>query len=327
MKHIFMALCLLTGPVFTVLAQDTTSRTLTMAEYEKAKGFSPGDLDKDSYVKFDNAYILDRNDFGKPYFITGDDGLKKRIDLYKFIRKEGRAEIGTVIFYTTETGQRYMACLPGFKADGKIWEKYFEDIHAIDKVEKNFVLKLSYVLSRELGFQLYRAAATGQSNGREKESGTYGNDICFPGNTLVTMADGKTRELSEVRAGDAIITFDPVTNRSRSVQVKELTVHEARNYVITRLLLVRSQGDGKLIKLSTRVLQATPNHPILTTEGEKELGALNFGDKLASPDGIFTVWDKEEFAGGVQKVYNIVAAGGSTYVMDGVTVLQKSLKN
>jgi hypothetical protein len=328
MKHIFMALCLLTGAVSTVLAQDTASKALTMAEYEKAKSFSPADLDKDSYVKFENAYILDRNDFGKPYFITGDDGLKKRIDLYKLIRKEGRAEIGTIIFYTTEAGQRYMACLPGFKADGKIWEKYFEDIHAIDKVEKNFVLKLSYVLSRELGFQLYRAGAAGQSSEhRERESGTYGNDICFPGNTLVTMADGKNRLLSEVRAGDAIVTMDPATNKTRAVKVKELTVHQAKNYAITRLLLVRALEEGREIRLFTKVLQATPNHPILTAEGEKKMGTLEVGDKISSPDGMLTVWDKEESAEEVQKVYNIVASGGSTYIMDGITVLQKPLKN
>jgi intein/homing endonuclease len=74
-------------------------------------------------------------------------------------------------------------------------------------------------------------------------------------------------------------------------------------------------------------LQATPNHPILTTDGEKKMGELKVGDKITSPDGIFIVWNKEESAGGMQKVYNIVAAGGSTYIMDGVTVLQKSLKN
>lgn len=261
MKHLLMALCMLAGPFFTVQAQDTTSKALTMAEYEKAKSFSPADLDKDSYVKFENAYILDRNDFGKPYFITGDDGLKKRIDLYKLIRKEGRMEIGTVIFYTTETGRRYMACLPGFRADGKIWEKYFEDIHAIDKEEKNFVLKLSYVLSRELGFQLYRAGVAGQSSERERrESGTYGNDICFPGNTLVTMAGGKKRVLSEVRAGDAIVTVDPATNKTRTVEIKELTVHAARNYAITRLLLVNAQGEGRDISFHPGCCRP---HPII----------------------------------------------------------------
>lgn len=327
MKQLLLTLCVMAGSLITVQAQDTASKALTMAEYEKAKSFAPADLDKDSYVKFENTYILDRNDFGKPYFITGDDGLKKRIDLYKLIRKEGRIEIGTVIFYTTETGRRYMACLPGFRADGKIWEKYFEDIHAIDREEKNFVLKLSYVLSRELGFQLYRAGVAGQSSGREREAGTYGNDICFPGTTLVTMADGRKQPLSEVRPGDAIVTVDPTTNKTRTVEVRELTEHPARNYAITRLLLVNAQGDGREIRLSSKVLQATPNHPVLTTEGEKKMGELTVGDKLTSPDGIFTVWDKEESAGGVQKVYNIVATGGTTYIMDGVPVLQKSLKN
>lgn len=327
MKQLLMALSMLAGSFIAVQAQDTASKALTMAEYEKAKSFSPADLDKDSYVKFENTYILDRNDFGKPYFITGDDGLKKRIDLYKLIRKEGRIEIGTVIFYTTETGRRYMACLPGFLADGKIWEKYFEDIHAIDREEKNFVLKLSYVLSRELGFQLYRAGVAGQSSGRERETGTYGNDICFPGTTLVTMADGRKEPLSEVRPGDAIITVDPATNKTRTVEVRELTEHPARNYAITRLLLVNVKGDSREIRLSSKVLQATPNHPVLTTEGEKKMGELTVGDKLTTPDGIFTVWDKEEKAGGVQKVYNIVAAGGTTYIMDGVPVLQKTLKN
>ena len=44
---------------------------------------------------------------------------------------------------------------------------------------------------------------------------------------------------------------------------------------------------------------------------------------MLSPDGIFTVWDKQEDAGGMQHVYNIVAAGGSTFIMNGVVVLQK----
>lgn len=306
------------------MQDSATGRALTMAEYEKAKTFSPADLDKDSYVKFENAYILDRNDFGKPYFITGDDGLKKRIDLYKLIRKEGRAELGTVIFYTTEGGKRYMACLPGFKADGKIWEKYFEDIHAIDKEEKNFVLKLSYVLSRELGFQLYRATATGTQPGREREAGTYGNDICFPGDMLVTMADGSRRRLEDIRAGDIVATMDPDTRKTADVKVKELTVHEARNYAITRLLLVSAAGEGREVHLSSRLLQATPNHPILTLQGEKKMGELVEGDKVVSPDGVFTVWDKQESAGGMQRVYNIVAEGGNTFIMNGVMVMQKA---
>src|SRR6201991_738096 len=218
MKKLFFLATLLVAGMIAVRAQDTaSSRALTMAEYDKAKTFSVGDLDKDTYVKFENTYILDRNGFGKPYFITGDDQMKKRIDLFKLILKEGRVDLGTIIYYTTEKGKLYTACMPGYKADGKVWEKYFEDIHAIDKEEKFYVLKLSYVLSKELGFQLYRAAAAGNGKELTREAGTYGNDICFPGDMQVTMADGSTKSLSEVRAGDVIVTVDPVTRAAKAV--------------------------------------------------------------------------------------------------------------
>jgi len=331
MKHIFFAACLLVAGTIAVRAQDTAaSRALTMAEYDKARSFSIGDLDKDTYVKFENAYILDRGGFGKPYFITGDDGMKKRIDLYKLILKEGRIELGTIIYYTTEKGKRYTACMPGYKADGKVWEKYFEDIHAIDKEEKFYVLKLSYVLSKELGFQLYRAS-TGGGAAISREAGTYGNDICFPGDMQVTMAGGGRKVLSDVRAGDQVVTVDPATHQTAAVTVKELTVHEAKNYAITRVLLLSVSGGDRDLRLGSRVLQATPNHPMVTVGGEKKMGELQEGDKVLCLEGgryqEFTVWDKKESAGGVQRVYNIVAGGGSTFIMNDVMVLQKPLKN
>jgi hypothetical protein len=320
MKNIFLSACLLAGSVITLRAQDTaTSRALTMAEYEKAKTFSVGDLDKDTYVKFENAYILDHSGFGKPYFITGDDGKRKRIDLYKLIAKEGRVELGTIIYYTTEGGKRYTACLPGYKADPKVWEKYFEDIHAIDKQESFFVLKLSYVLSKELGYQLYRSASGMQGAAVSRESGTYGNDICFPGDMEVAMASGGKKPLSEVRAGDMVVTVDPVTHIAGRAVVKELTVHEAKNYAISRIALVAVRGRDDR-EIAFRVLEATPNHPM---PGGKKAGELKPGDTVMCDDGLFTVWDKTEGAGGMQRVYNIVADGGNTLLLNGVVVRQK----
>lgn len=334
MKNILFSAILFLAGMIVVHAQDTAaSRALTMAEYDKAKAFSVGDLDKDTYVKFDNAYILDKGGFGKPYFITGDDGMKKRIDLYKLLLKEGRVELGTVIYYTTEKGKRYTACMPGYKADGKVWEKYFEDIHGIDKEEKFYVLKLSYVLSKELGYQQYRAATAGTKD-VSREAGTYGNDICFPGDMQVTMAGGVRKTLSEVKPGDEVVTVDPVTHASATVRVKELTMHEAKNYAITRvLLLAATENRNREISLVTRMLEATPNHPMVTAEGEKKVGELKEGNKVLCLDEKtgryteFTVWDKSESAGGVQRVYNIVAGGGSTFIMNDVMVLQKPLKN
>jgi hypothetical protein len=40
----------------------------------------------------------------------------------------------------------------------------------------------------------------------------------------------------------------------------------------------------------------------------------------------YIVWDKNEAAGGMQPVYNIVAGGGSTFIMNGVMVMQKPLR-
>jgi hypothetical protein len=332
MKHLVFAVgFLLTGAV-AVRAQDSAAvRALTPGEYEKAKTFSVGDPDKDTYVKFENTYILDHSGFGKPYFITGDDGKKKRIDLYKLILKDGRVELGTIIYYTTENGKRYTACMPGYKADPKIWRKYFEDIHAVDKEEPFYVLKLSYVLSEELGFQLYRAASGGQGATVSREAGTYGNDICFPGDMRVSMADGTKKMVSEVRPGDEVVTVDPVSHKEQTVRVEELTVHAVKNYAITKLLLLSVAGHGRHeVVLSSRVLEATPNHPMMTSGGARKAGELLAGDKVLCPDAKggyteFMVWDKEEAAGGLQPVYNIVAGGGSTFLMNGVMVMQKPL--
>jgi hypothetical protein len=332
MRLKLLLLCLLAAGTGGLRAQDTGGvRALTVDEYEKVKTFSVGDPDKDTYVKFDNTYILDHSGFGKPYFITGDDGKRKRIDLYKLILKEGRVELGTIIYYTTENGKRYTACMPGYKADPKVWRKYFEDIHAIEKEEPFYVLKLSYVLSEELGFQLYRAANGQQGTAVNRgEAGTYGNDICFPGEMQVSMGDGSAKRVSEVRPGDEVITVDPVTQVRRAVVVKELTVHGVKNYAITRLTLVSAVVRGEReVMLSSRVLEATPNHPMVTAAGGKKAGELAVGDKVVCRDGNgtyvrYVVWDKTEAAGGMQPVYNIVAEGGSTFVMNGVMVMQKS---
>jgi hypothetical protein len=307
------------------------SRPITMAEYDKAKTYSIKDLDKDTYVKFDNRYILDRYEMRKPYFITGDDGLKKRIDLYRLIAKDSMQELGTVIFYTNEKGKMYTAVQPNFTADTKVWNKYFNDIDQVDKEEKNFVLKLSYVLSKEMSFQLYKAMNNGKD--MKEEAGTYGTDICFPGNQLVAMADGTTKMVSLVKAGDNIITANPATKKTTKVKVTKVVQHEAKNYAITKLIALAADAqliaNGHIVKLCTKVLQATPNHPMITLKGKKKMGDVVIGDEVLCYDKatsnykLFTVFNKLESAGGIQKVYNMEVSSGSTFIMNGVVVMQK----
>ena len=317
---------------FIIQAQDSSKpRTLSIDEYEKAKTFAVKDLDKDTYIKFENTYVLDRYEGRKPYFITGDDGNKKRIDLYRLLLREGKQELGTMIYYTNEKGKIYQACLPNFRAGANIWEKYFTDIHAIDKQEPNFVLKLSYVLSKELGFQLYKAANQGKDISRE--AGTYGMDICFPGDMQVQMADGSKKWLRDIKTGDQVITVDPTTKQPGITTVTALAAHEEKNYAITHLVLlnVYEKQDAKTVcvQLSAKELNATPNHPLLTANGSTLAGAVQEGDELLCLDKItgrynrYIVWTKTEQAGGIQKVYNIETKTGNTFVMNEVMVLQK----
>jgi hypothetical protein len=310
-------------------SQAVNPRPITMDEYTKAKTFNIKDPDNDTYVKFENAYILDRYR-PKPYFITGDDNMKKRIDLYNLMAKEGMQQLGLMIFYTNEKGKHYQALLPNQTADGKVWEHYFEDIHSIDKEEKNFVLKLSYVLSREFSYQVYKSINGGKN--MKEESGTYGSDICFPGTDLVTMANGSQKMLASVKPGDQVLSVDPQTKKTTVVNVKELSIHEAKNYALTRLVLVDAQEnntDKNSIHLSAKILEATPNHPMTTIAGSKKIGETEIGEKVLCYNEAkkayqtYTVLGKTEHAGGVQKVYNIVAGGGSTLMMNGVMVMQK----
>jgi len=332
MRNLIFAICLLFfGLVANAQNTAPNPRPLTMAEYTKAKTFSIKDLDNDTYVKFENTYVLDRYEARKPYMITGSDGLKKRIDLYKFIAREGLQELGLMVFYTSETGKRYQALVPNFTAEAAVWEVYFDDIDNINKVEKNFILKLSYVLSKELSFQQYKVINGGKVS--KDESAKYGTAICFPGDELVTMSNGIQKRLKDVKSGDKIITVDPVTHLSSTTVVKELTEHEPENYAITQLVLVlaekRETNKEVNINLSAKVVRATPNHPMLTKNGNSKMGEIGLGEQVLCLNEVtgqyqtYTVLQKSEQAGGVQKVFNIVAEKGSTVIMNGVMVLQK----
>jgi len=326
-------LLLLTISVLCGIAQKL--KGITMEQYQKAKTFVIKDLDNDTYAKFDNnTYVLDRYEGKKPYFITGDDEMKKRIDLYSLTTKADGSALGTMIYYTNEKGKKYVALLPNVSADGKVWEKYFEDIHAIDKEEKFFVLKLSYVLSKEYAFQQYKSTLKGKEIDRS-EAGTYGNDICFPGDEEVAMANGTKKLLSEIKPGDRVVTVDPVSHKPAIVNVKKLQVHEAKNYAITTLTLVSAKetvtNEGTNVHLFSRQIEATPNHPITTKTGVKNIGAVNEGEQVVCTNRktgkyeTFTVWNKTEKAKGIQKVYNIDADAGSTFIINGVMVVQKQI--
>lgn len=328
----FLATCYLFLIFFTgyAYAQTQAARGITMEEYTQAKTYDIPDPDKDNYAKFgNNQYIAERYEDKKPYFVTGDDGKRKRIDLYSLSKKGEDFALGVLIYYTTETGKRYIACLPNNFSPGPVWEKYFEDIHAIDNEEKFFVLKLSYILSRELSYAQYKSSLKGEEVSRA-EAGTYGNDICFPGTDIVAMADGSGKLLRNIVAGDRIQTVDPVTGLPTVTTVTKLVEHTAKNYAITTLTLIKAEKkEANDIHLSIQTISATPNHPMSTNKGIANIGEIREGEHILCVNARtgkmenFEVWHKTEKAEGVQAVFNMETNGGETFIMNGVMVRQK----
>ncbi|MFT4202715.1 MAG: hypothetical protein QM610_02265 [Chitinophagaceae bacterium] len=332
MKKVFFSMVLCASFGGGLYAQTTTMpKGITMEQYAKAKTYDIKDPDADDYAKFgENQYIAERYEEKKPYFITGDDGKRKRIDLYSLTKKGDDFPLGTLVYYTTETGKRYIACIPNNFSDGKVWEEYFTDIHAIDKVEPFFILKLSYVLSKEFSYQQYKATLKGAAVNR-KEEGTYGNDICFPGTDLVAMADGSHKMVRDIKTGDHIVTVDAASNTTKETVVKALVSHKAENYAITTLTMLNVDvlKDGHDLHISVQEVKATPNHPMLTSTGSKNIGTIEEGEKVICQNAktgkleAFQVWDKKESAEGVQQVYNMETTEGNTFLMNGVMVRQK----
>lgn len=333
-KSLFISLISVLLPL-GVLAQagsDVNPRPITLEEYELAHTQTIEDLDNVTYVKFDDGqYIFDRYEMRKPIYITGDDGLRKRVDIYKFIARNGLQELGTMIFYTNEKNELFKALVPNYTASGDVWERYFEDIHSINNTEENFVLKLSYVISRELAFQMYKGMNNGQLT--DTEHATYGSDICFPGDQLVTLDSGESLPLHQIKKGDKIIAFDPASGNSSMIEVSKLVSHTPENYAISELTLLQDEKNqtekGLFINLSFKTLKATPNHPMMTNEGKKEIGKIREGEEVLTwnPKNksyeSYTVFNTRELTDGVQPVYSIEAEKGSTLLINGVVVRQK----
>lgn len=329
MKTLFVLILAAITTVNAIAQSENKIRPLTKTEYDKAKAFKVNDLDNDTYVKFENKYVLDRYAVRKPYFVTGDDGLKKRIDLYTLYSRDSMQQIGTVIYYTNEKGKLFTAVQPSFPSDSIVWNNYFTDVDNINKEEPNYILKVSYILSKEFSFQLYKSL----NRNIKDEDGTYGMDICFPGDQQVAMADGSEKLLKDILPGDKVVTKN-INGETVAETVKKLVIHPAKNYAITSLLLMHAdesliENGYYNIQLATRIIEATPNHPVETITAKKEIGKVNEGEIMLCYNEAtkryeqFIVFNKTESAKGIQPVYNMVMKGGENFIINDVIVRQK----
>jgi hypothetical protein len=152
------------------------ARGLTLDEYKKAKTFAVNDLDNDTYLKFENAYVLDRYEMRPPYVFKYSDGIERRIYLYRLLDNKTKASLGmTAVYFTPGDGKKIHVCIPNPQAEKAVWAQYIDDLKEYAGAEKGFGSAFAYVTSRELA-----ALAGGGAGATAASAGKTDFDVCFP---------------------------------------------------------------------------------------------------------------------------------------------------
>ncbi|MEU6076712.1 polymorphic toxin-type HINT domain-containing protein [Micromonospora sp. NPDC047074] len=137
----------------------------------------------------------------------------------------------------------------------------------------------------------------------------------FTGDTLVRMADGSTKPISEVRVGEKVLSTDPTTGRTGAFAVTAVIVGEGRK----ELVEVEVDTDGPTGS-ATASVTATEGHPFWSPERDTwvEAGDLAAGERLlTSTGGTGTVLATRERTER-ERVYNLTVDTTHTfYVLAG----------
>jgi hypothetical protein len=95
-------------------------------------------------------------------------------------------------------------------------------------------------------------------------------DECLSPDSLVSMADGSYKKISDVNIGDSVLTINDITNRQEKRTVE---------FVYKNL-----NKDKQMYKIETecgKILKVTGNHKVKLKNGEwKRVDALNYSDEL-----------------------------------------------
>lgn len=310
-------------------AQDEAPRGLTIDEYNMVLDAKVDDLDNDTYIKIgDGNYVLDRYEMKPAYSIAGENGVKKRLDLYKLLDRSTMAELGLVVFYTnTASGETFNLTIPNMASSAEVWKMYFDAIYEHDQQEEDVALKMSYVLSKEVAYLLQKSSGVDMS---VMEQGNSDYDFCFPATALVTLADNQQVSIADIEVGDQIASYEQ--GAYRLVTVEEVQIHQKSSISLTSVQLVpEEEVTASLANTMTAgivQLVATPNHPILTKEGTLALEDLMVGKQVYRYEAItnsfvtYRVAQVNHLYDTVKQVYNLETSG-DTYLVNGVVVLEK----
>ena len=169
--------------------------------------------------------------------------------------------------------------------------------------------------------------ACASSNANSKFCVCYAEESCFPAGSQVTMFDGVTKNIEDVKVGESVMSYDEETKEIVSSLVTNLE-QPYRNHIYTIEF-----SDGSQLRM-------TDEHPILTKKGWASINPINtakenshldvikleVGDYVKTEEGYKQIigWLREE--GGIQ-TYNLKNVKDThTYFVEGSLVHNKCYK-
>jgi hypothetical protein len=303
-------------------------RGITLEEYGKVKAFTFKNLDEDTYVKFDNSYILDRYQMKPPYVFKYSDGIERRFYLYKLLDNKTKKDLGMVAVYYLPAEKRAInLCIPNATAAKEVWARYIDDLKELGAKENGLLSTYSYVLSKEMS--VLAGGSAGQPVSAAGSASDY--DVCFPENALVLLPDGQEKPIHSIQSGEQIAAFDQASGKLVATTVTDVEMHEGKLYTLTSVLLVKEELTASIFMgglAMNYTLEATANHPVMTDKGRKTMAELISGDNLYVYDGITGHVTSLKVAQVTQnirkapKVYNLVTAR-KNYLVNRTVVMDK----
>jgi len=149
------------------------------------------------------------------------------------------------------------------------------------------------------------------SNGSSLNStcGCGGGSGCFLPGTEISLADGSTKPIESIEAGDLVLAWDEESGATKADAVRG--VHDPIH------------ADAYLV-VNDR-LRFTDTHPVLVDGAWRTAGKLAVGDVLTAADGSPVVIESIRTVLGPVTVYNFEVNPLGTYVANGIVVHNKKL--
>lgn len=333
-RHIFPFLFVLASALLTnfcaqrVWAQASAPGVLTAEDAKAIKAIKVVNLDKDTYFK-SGGFILDRYEERPAYVFNYSDGIQRKIYLYRVFTAADTKELGLLAIYQNgKTNELKSFVIPGATADRKAWDLYIDDLKYVGEKEPGLMSALGFVISREMSVLMGGGAgAKTDDDGKKKEEYNF----CFAPDAPVTLPDGTTKPIADVKAGDVVLGYDATTHTLVPTRVTGVQAHApvapATNIALVGVWMTPSEGITASRNMTVpALLEATASHPVLTATGRKPLGEVQTGETLyryeAGQLTPYQVVRRNENSRSVETVYTLATERGA-FVVDGAVVLDK----